>query len=350
MAYADEYRQFLLSSIPSARLASGGRMILCRCFYCPDSADPRSAHFYISIPSSDSEPSLCYCHKCKTGGIVTNKTLLHWGIYDDSVGLWVLNHNKKITNSSFGRKYSTDIIYRVMNVYITPDDISKYKLDYINKRLGISLTFKDILEKKIVLNLKDVLKSNHISNYTRNGSIINQLDRNFLGFISFDNAFINMRKIDSLVDSQLYESINKRYVNYSIFDKRDNTQRFYTMPGQLDLTEPRRIQLHIAEGPFDILSVFYNLRKDDKQIYTSVGGSAFKGLIKYFINILRLVYIEIHIYPDNDKYGSREIMNDIAQFVQPFNIPVIIHRNLCPNQKDFGVDINKIDEKIERIL
>ena len=44
---ANQYAEFLLSRIPTASLASGGRMINCRCMYCPDSRDPKSKHFYI---------------------------------------------------------------------------------------------------------------------------------------------------------------------------------------------------------------------------------------------------------------------------------------------------------------
>lgn len=63
------YKEFLLSSIPTASSASGGKVINCRCFECPDSRDPRSKHFYISIPRNHEEPSLFYCHKCHCGGV-----------------------------------------------------------------------------------------------------------------------------------------------------------------------------------------------------------------------------------------------------------------------------------------
>ena len=44
------YKNYLLNSIPGAKVVSGGREILCRCRECPDSTDPNHAHFYISIP------------------------------------------------------------------------------------------------------------------------------------------------------------------------------------------------------------------------------------------------------------------------------------------------------------
>ena len=54
---ANQYTEFLLSRIPTASLASGGRMINCRCIYCPDSRDPKSKQIYISIPQSEDQPS-----------------------------------------------------------------------------------------------------------------------------------------------------------------------------------------------------------------------------------------------------------------------------------------------------
>ena len=60
---SDAYREFLLKSIPTAVSASGGKEVNCRCLYCPDSRDPKSKHMYISIPQSDSEPSLYNCYK-----------------------------------------------------------------------------------------------------------------------------------------------------------------------------------------------------------------------------------------------------------------------------------------------
>ena len=81
---SDAYREFLLKSIPTAVSASGGKEVNCRCLFCPDSRDPKSKHMYISIPQSDSEPSLYNCYKCHNSGIVTYKKLIEWdsGAYE----------------------------------------------------------------------------------------------------------------------------------------------------------------------------------------------------------------------------------------------------------------------------
>ena len=91
------YRDYLLKAIPSASIASGGRVVNCRCFYCPDSRNPNSKHMYISIPQNEYEPSLYYCHKCHAAGLVTYKNLIEWDIYDDSIAMDLIDHNKKIS-------------------------------------------------------------------------------------------------------------------------------------------------------------------------------------------------------------------------------------------------------------
>ena len=299
------YGEFLKSHIPTARYASGGKEILCRCFYCPDSADMSSAHFYIQIPQNKNQVSKFYCHKCHTSGYVTHKVLIQWGIYDDSIASFLIDHNKHAMSNRKNNKLYIDTVnyyynpgfgeytpgQNLYNDFINPDDLSASKLRYINNRLGLNLSYQDIINMKLVLNLNDIIKRNNLTP-TRYPPIINDLDQNFMGFISLDNSFINMRRL--VREGVVYKNIDKRYVNYSLHGKSNNTERFYTIPKCIDLTQPRPIQLHIAEGPFDILSIYYNLRNQSDDIYTSIAGSNYKGIIRYFITTMKLPYLEIH--------------------------------------------------------
>ena len=341
------YREFLLRSIPGAKPASGGKEVNCRCFECPDSKDIKHGHFYISIPQSENKASEFYCQKCHCRGYVTHKKLIQWGIYDDAIAIDLYQHNSKLLSSGNTRKINFRETYQLYNDYINKDDLSAVKLRYINNRIGSNFSYDDLIRLKIVLNLNDVIDRNKLKP-TRNINIINDLDQSFIGFISIDNAFINMRKL--VQDGKVYKSIDKRYINYSLFDKFDNTERFYTIPNIINMSQNRRIQLHIAEGPFDILSIYYNLRGQSNDIYTSIAGSNYKGIIRHFISLMKLPYIEIHIYPDNDKYGSNYVMQDIKNYVSSLGCPLYIHRNVYIGQKDFGVDINHIDEKITPLI
>lgn len=327
---SDDYRNFLLGSIPGARKASGGKEVLCRCRYCPDSRNPTHAHFYISIPQSPDEPSFFNCYKCHSSGIVTNKTLIEWGIYDPNIGIEITLHNKKVMRNPRNNHFRDDIIYNIRYNDITVDDLSKYKLDYINNRMGFNFTFEDCIRHKIVINLDDILKQNNLTG-TRDARVLEILDSSFIGFISVNNAFINMRKI---IDKELsYGLGKKRYINYSLFNKYDNTHRFYVVPTQYDLTKP--IKLHLSEGPFDNLGILYNLNNGimNNDIYSNIGGSGYKGIIKYFINTLKLPNLEINYYPDAEI--DQNIILDIADALEPFHFPFNIIRNEIG--KDFGV-------------
>lgn len=340
MLDAEDYRQFLLSRIPGSKKASGGKEVVCKCFYCSET----SGHMYISIPNGD-KPSQFYCQKCRSRGWVTHKKLLEWGIYDDKMAIELINHNKMSSKSS--KKFDSREVYTIFNDYIKPDDLSGAKLRYINNRLGLELTYQDLIQNKIVLNINDVISRNGLK-LTRNFNIVNDLDQSFIGFISLDNAFCNMRRL--VQPGRVYPSVDKRYVNYALYDKIDNTERFYTVPKNIDLSQQRRIQLHIAEGPFDILSIYYNLRGQSDDIYTCISGNNYKGIIRHFITLMRLPYIEIHLYPDNDKFGSNAVMKDIAEYLKPMQIPMFVHRNVKPGQKDFGTSLSNIEERVSKIL
>lgn len=342
-----QYRDFLLHSIKSASTASGGRVINCRCFFCPDSRNPSSKHMYISIPQNKNEPSLYYCHKCHASGVVTYRSLIDWDIYDDKIAMDLIDHNKKCSKDGRMAKLINKTHYIVRNSTTTDNDISRFKLAYINDRLGTNFTYQELRELKIILNLGDILRDNNITNLTRDELIVNQLDINFLGFLSIDNAFLNMRRIcnEGLVE----KSIDKRYINYKLYDKYDTSERFYTIPTKIDLCTPNRIKVHIAEGPFDILSIYKNIRKEEVGIYTSIAGSNYKGLVMYFLETYKLPYVEFHIYPDNDKHGSTNKIQRIADYLKPLNIPVYLHRNLYPDEKDFGVRPDHIKESIIKL-
>lgn len=345
---SEEYRNFLLSSIPSAKIVSGGKEINCRCMECMDSNNPKSRHMYISIPDFSNEPSLYNCFKCGCKGIVTHKTLIDWGIYDINIASELSELNKRLSKSERYKGYYEKEVYRLNNTLVTRDKLSEYKLKYINKRLGLSLTYEDLMRLKIILNISDLLECNNIRTYTRNINIVKDLDRYFMGFISIDNAFVNMRRV---IDSKdIINSINKRYINYEVFNKVFSAkERFYTIPTAVNLETPNRIKLHVAEGPFDILSIYLNCRKGEEGIYTSVCGNRYNTVINYFISTYKLPNLEVHLYPDNDKYGTDDYLRNMMSYcLDPF-IPVFVHRNIEPGEKDFGVSADKIKEQIHQL-
>ena len=346
MSQADDVREYLLASIPGSRLVSGGKIIQCRCRECSDSINPNSAHMGINT-GRDGSPFWYNCFKCGTKGILTYKKLIEWGIYDPDIAEELTQYN----NSNLAvknNKYFDRTCYKVRNTYISDNDISvKSKVDYINKRLNTNLSQKDMIDLKIVFNLIPFLNENGIRNITRDERIVESLNQYYVGFLSVDNAYLNMRRIVN--EGIVYKSIDKRYINYNIFDKFDNSQRFYVVPTKIDLLSKTRIPVHIAEGPFDILSIYLNIRKKENGIYSSVAGSNYMNTILYILLELKIPYIELHLYPDNDTQGNNTKMEKLINEIPDRNIPVYIHRNIYPGEKDFGVTPDHINEGIIRI-
>lgn len=337
------YRNFLLANIPSASKASGGREITCRCFYCPDSVDKSHGHMYISIPQNETEPSMYHCFKCQSSGVVTHKTLIEWGIYDEQIAVDITKTNQNAVNNTKYSNMFANVHYRLHIFNTTINEVSEIKRSYINSRLGTNMSFEELRSLKIVLNLNDLLRENRIQKVTRDPNIVAQLDGNFIGFVSIDNAFLNMRRICD--KGLVHESIDKRYINYKIFDKFDTSERFYTIPTKVDLSSGR-VKIHIAEGPFDILSVYKNVRKEEPGIYTCIAGNNYIGLAYYFLSNYMLPYSEFHIYPDNDVSGANRKIQKVSEYLKSIGIPCYIHRNMYPGEKDFGVSMDHIDEKI----
>ena len=153
-----------------------------------------------------------------------------------------------------------------------------------------------------------------------------------------------MRKI--CADNIVHESIDKRYVNYLLFNKQNTQSRFYVIPTVVDLSVSTRVKIHIAEGPFDILSIYENLRRREPGIYIAIRGSNYYGTVLNFIYKYSLPYVEVHIYPDNDNIGANNKMEFIKRKLNSIDIPVIIHRNIYGGEKDFGVPISRIKEAI----
>lgn len=342
------YSLYLQTHIkPWARPASGGRVINCRCFYCPDSNNRSHGHFYISVPQKNDEPSLFYCQKCGAKGIVTANKLMEWQAYDSNMAILLTQYNSMILSLPKNRKFNYNR-YMIKNTMVTDDKITQLKVKYLNDRLGINLGYMNYLRSKVIFNLSDIMGENGLKP-TRDKRIVNQLDSNFLGFLSFDNSCLAMRDAGIVKKEVLHSSLNKRYVNYHLIENYDNTTRFYTIPVDISLLDPTPIELHIAEGAIDILSIYYNLRSmNPRAIFSAAMGKGYKAILRHFISYVSIPNMAIHIYPDNDM--DRDSILDICEYMEEYKFPFYIHRNVYQGEKDFGVPLTNIQESIERIM
>ena len=169
---------------------------------------------------------------------------------------------------------------------------------------------------------------------------MNLLNEYFLGFLTNNNSTIILRNLVKDRD-KLPEIVHDRYIKYSIINNNKFTG-YYIIPTQCDIY--KQINIHIAEGPFDILSIFCNLRNMNtiQNIYASIGGNSYLSLIKYFLIECGIINPIFHIYIDNDI--PRSFIDKISNSLKPLGIRVFIHFNSFKNEKDFGVDKNHITE------
>jgi len=341
-----EFIEMVRSFYPSVKVASGGTEIVVRCMLCGDSENRNHAHMYISVPQNYDEIPFYHCKKCNASGIVDDIFLRKLGCEDSRVLIDLLKHINDIKRSpKYSKLYQVDI-YPLKNQFISNQAWNQPKLDYINKRIGSSFSIQDLIQLKIFLNIGDIIVQNDLL-LTRHESIVKALHEHFIGFISYDNSYCILRKYDN---AELYQSINKRYVNYNLISKNDNNKDFYVIPTTIDIQSTTPVKIHIAEGVFDILSIFYNLNRcnNTQNIYISASGKSYSQALSFILKETRVINYELHIYPDNDvsDYSLKKLMlNSIAAL--PTDI--YIHRNIYTGEKDYGVPLSRITDSVEVI-
>lgn len=255
-------------------------------------------------------------------------------------------YNRRVLSLAKNKKYAIPDVLPISNTAVNIDELTMKKLRYINSRLGTNLSIKDCIDDKIVFNLDDLIHANSLRP-TRDSRIIEALDSYFIGFLSYDNAFLNMRNLSTT--DNLHHSINKRYINYNVVDKLDNTQRVYIVPTSINLSDPTPIELHMAEGPFDVLSIKHNLVGDSyNKIFGGVLGSGYKGLVRFVMTTLKIPNLSVHIYADADI--DRFVITDLADFIRPYGVSLYLHRNAYPGEKDFGVPMDRIVDSVETLM
>ena len=336
----ENLKEYLLSRFPDAKTASGGRQVVLRCRFCGDSQKDKSArHLYIKV---DGDVPLYKCFKCNTSGIL-NSSILQSFLHDYNENDIMIGKeiDKFVSNSKKEFRAVKNDVYNLFNTALINESLANIKLNYLNQRLGLNLSISDCLNDKIVLNVMDFLQLNRINTFTRSNEIMDILQYNTLGFLSRNNSSIMTR---SMSDTQLHPHLVDRYNSYTIFPC-DSKYKFYTIPTMINLGSNIPVEIHIAEGPIDILSICYNLNHNNRyqQAYVSVNGSDYMKGIKYYLTEVGVSNPLFHIYPDEDKVAN---MENIIYRLKSLCFPVCIHRNVYPGEKDMGVPLNRINEDV----
>lgn len=333
-----------IDQLPVHQWNSAHSNVVTRCPYCGDSKNITHGHFSIKIDKHSDSIILYRCLKCSETGIFTSQVAEDIGCYlsaEDLKSLDVLNRpNNK---STYGRQ--KPLKYKVPTI-IDPVD-SKPKLNYLQDRLGFEFTSEIIQESKVVLSFIDFLNSNHIKIPEHiNPNMVKIIEENYVGFLSANNNKITFRKIND------NPKLN-RYIKLSIDPYNTSPNNFYSLinpPIDLLYTEP--INIHIAEGTFDIISIKYNLNHDpsQKHLFYAACGYNFSTIIKWLIYMGVNTGIVIHLYSDNDKSDSENMKVLSTALNKAWIDTAYIHRNMFENEKDFGVPSYRIkDSKIKVI-
>ena len=338
-----EMTEYLVKEF-NAKTASGGKEVVKRCHFCGDSRDLSDAHLYIGVSKNGIIKYNCF--KCNTSGTVDAKFLRDLGCYESHIINACVEQNKKVLDSNYSKSGSLSSLSYLKNIVIpiSDNDFAKKKLDYISNRMGHTFTAHDAAKFKIILNLKDFLDINGITKYTRHPDLVDLLDKFFLGFLSMDNKYVMLRRL--IPEGKLPKQIDTRYLNYNIIGSTDNSMKHYTIPGMININRP--LDIHIAEGGFDILSIYLHVAPiGSNAIYSAIGGKSYSNLVKFFITNYGFIGFNLHLYPDADieTKQMRYIKNEIA----PFNIKCFVHRNMSKGQKDYGVSMDQIIDSVTKI-
>ena len=312
-----------------------------RCPICGDSVKhENSAHCYVGLIDGTG-PLVYHCWINECSGMVDYEFLKSCGIYDNNIAVEIKQFNKlSSVNKQGGYKFITPSMTKNIKVpHIKDTKDNRYRLEYMRKRIGIDFDYDDMEQLRVIFSLKDFVELNEIPVPEKCYKVAKYLNNQYIGFLSMSKEYIVFRNLKN--DNKL------RYFNYPIFGQLNNSHRFCTIPTTANLLS-NDIQLHITEGYFDILSVYYNIRNCNNidNIYTAVCGSGYLNTIKYFIRMGFVNNLNIHIYSDNDKplRYYKNIINDLNMWYKDINI----YYN--DNEKDFGVPKNRISINKIKIL
>lgn len=348
-----EFKKFIIeeiSNMPFYHVSPNGISHTIKCPYCNDDS-PRHGHFCLKIDVDSDEPILYNCLKCDHGGILNPTVLTDLNIRMPQNLVAQMRKSNKIYAKKNNLTNISIMPFEIPDACnILPIQLAQAKVDYINNRLSTNFTIADMPSLRIVLSLNDFIAKNNIVEIPDiSKKYVNYIDANYVGFLSVNRNCIIFRKLDSLNHSKNA----LRYIKVVIDRKNLDENSFFTVPTSFDIMNPYDVNVHISEGPFDILGVLVNgiNAADERNMYFAICGFGYTGVIRNVIKMGICPNINLNIYADNDK-SDNEILRQITP--KRFGIinyikSITIIRNNFPGEKDFGVPKDRIKPSYKRI-
>lgn len=308
-----------------------------RCPYCGDSRNPMSGHFSIKIDVNSDDGMVYRCFKCPESGLLTADTLADLNLFlDDETSISLKSYNRKLIKKN---KFMNTTVKNYAVPISSETKLNLQKLEYLSKRLGYNFSLPEATSLKIILDLKDFLKTNEIKEIPMvSDKYLNFINYNYIGFLCMDNNTINFRCFRD-------DKSMKRYIKTKIDPNNIHPASFYGIPNQIDPLYNHDINIHIAEGVFDIDSIFLNVMNSNRKnnFYYASCGFTYLTVIKYLVYNGINTGINLHIYSDNDK--TEKDHRDYLFYKSSLGIwcdNIYIHYNRYKDEKDYGVPKEKI--------
>lgn len=313
-----------------------------RCPFCGDSRkDLNTGHFYIRINPDDNFPIVYNCFKCPVYGVLRTEDLEILGIHDldTKSNLNILNK----TSDKVSGINNKEVEYREFN-YIIPEICNRYKVEYVEKRLGLKFNDDDIYNMKIIGSLKDFLITNKINKVNCKPTFARLLNNDYIGFLSKNNSYILFRDIT--------DRHNIVWYKYPISESSIGQKVFYSMKSNIDLYTKDNIIINLSEGVLDAVSIAYNLNQiKENTLNIAICGKFYVKMVKHLISTGFIgSNIHINIYVDNDRTIDTSVSflsNQLINYTYLLG-SITLHYNTL--EKDCGYPKDKIKIKSYPII
>lgn len=287
-----------------------------RCPICGDSqTDLKDAHCYIKYSDDPNEPLLykCFRANCRAKGKVDKQFLDKLNIKSDV--------SNKVENQRYNRLPSLRKVD--VNIITGTPVLDSPQVRYIEHRLGKGFTIEDLDRFKIIWDIH--LIHPYVTEKVRNTLPSN---RDSISFISDDKSMLLIR---SMIEGGKWRKVP--------LVKSDN-RSYYAIKVTLDLFTKDPLIVNIAEGIFDILSVYKNFNDSPNSVFiAALGGDYIDGIeyaiMKGFIgsNIIIRLYIDSNI-------NQRIIKQKLRRYKWIFN-KIVVYQNIRAD--DVGHKIEDIE-------
>lgn len=318
-----------------------------RCPYCGDSQkNANSAHLYIMIQA----PFPFMCQRCQTSGYLNRETLKDFQIENTELVVSISKASKDVikdtTKRTSGIKGGLLGNRKLIIPEYTYTNAFNRKVGYLNDRLGLDLDDTQLRDLKVITDYRKFLVENNLEGLFRfydqsdyHANLFQWLQRYSVGFLSSDTNFIGFRHTKIPANGRRYysESMNRPY---------NTGNRLYTIKNEIDILTPE-LNLVLAEGTIDIISIFHNIYdgiQDNNTIFGSVNGKAYRLFIT---TLRRMGFLRINL----DIYSDSEINRNNYKYQLNFDnfSSVRVHYNNYVGQGDFGVPKDKIKIKTYKL-